>query len=147
MKLVDCRVLMVAAIVYSVMGMSANAHEQEGFLGKSALAVDLYQVRCFDDGTGATDYLAVEISDQAPVKPSLLSVQVSKDDQVRNITDLVDGDEAFSRPVKLKGGNGDYVLSVDKTGAYEEVYNLEVHCVTATGAHTGTTEPVLLQDQ
>ncbi|WP_052700477.1 hypothetical protein [Methylocucumis oryzae] len=147
MKLVDSRVLVVFAIAHSAMSIEADAHEVAGFIGKSALAVDLYQVRCFDDGTGATDYLAVEISDQAPVKPSLLSVQVSKDDQVRNITDLVDGDEAFSRPVKLKGGNGDYVLSVDKTGAYEEVYNLEVHCVTATGAHTGTTEPVLLQDQ
>ncbi len=147
MKLVDYRILAVTVIVYSAMGMNAHAHEMAGFLGKSAAAVDLYQVRCFDDGTGATDYLAVEISDQAPIHPSLLSVQVSKGEQVRNVTDLVDGDEAFSRPVKLKGGNGDYLLSVDKTGADEEVYNLEVHCVTATGAHTGTTDPVALQDQ
>ncbi len=125
----------------------AAAHDINGALGKTAGATDYYQVDCFDDGNGATAYLIVEIKDLPPVVSPMVSVQVTKGKLARNTTDAVDGNAAFAPIVNLPGGNGSYFLTVDKTAAGIDTYNLQVHCETSAGQHTGTQEPILIQNQ
>ncbi len=141
-----------AFISVSLLGLfgyaaTASAHNIDGALGKAAGATDYYQVECFDDGSGPAGYLVVEIKDLAPVAAPLISVQVTKGNIARNSTDTVDGNATYGPTLTVKGGNGVYFLTVDKTGAKAETYNLQIHCLTAGGLHTGTQEPELLQDQ
>ncbi|TAN69975.1 MAG: hypothetical protein EPN17_06635 [Methylobacter sp.] len=126
---------------------SATAHDINGALGKAAGATDYYQVECFDDGAGAADHLVVEIKDLAPVASPLISVQVTKGIIAKNSTDAVDGNATYSPTLTVNGGNGSYYLIVDKTAAKAETYNLQIHCETSAGLHTGTSEPALLQNQ
>ena len=126
---------------------SPAAHDINGTLGKAAGATDYYQVECFDDGTGPADHLVVEIKDLAPVAAPLISVQVTKGIIARNTTDAVDGNATYSPTLTVKGGNGAYFLTVDKTAAKAEAYNIQIHCLTGGSQHTGTTEPELLQNQ
>ena len=140
--------LLVGALGY---GGIVAAHDINGALGAAAGATDYYQVTCFDDNSGPADHLIVKIKDLAPVAVPIISVQVTK--QVgktfiaRNSTDAVDGNATYSPELNIKGGNGTYFLAVDKTSANAETYNVQIHCETSTGLHTGTQEPVLLQNQ
>lgn len=139
----------VTASLLGVFGYAgcAAAHDINGALGKAAGATDYYQVECFDDGTGPTDHLIVEIKDLAPVAAPMVSVQVTKGKIAKNTTDAVDGNATYSPIINIKAGNGIYYLTVDKTAANAETYNLQVHCETSGDQHTGTNEPVLLQNQ
>ncbi|MDO9103469.1 MAG: hypothetical protein Q7U57_00770 [Methylovulum sp.] len=137
-------VAMLAAIGYAG---AAAAHDINGALGSAAGATDYYQVECFDDGTGPAEHLIVKIKDSTPVAAPLVSVQVTKGSIARNTTDAVDGNTTYSPTLKVKGGNGMYYLTVDKTAANAENYNIQIHCETSAGQHTGTFEPVRLQNQ
>ena len=138
----------VAASVLSVLGYvgSASAHDQSGDLGTGAKRADYYKVSCFNDGSGNADHLSIHIKDLPPVASPLVSVQVIKGILAKNVTDPVDGDTAFSPEMNVKGGNGAYDVIVDKTGAGVEIYALDYHCETSSGAHTGTSI-VKIQDR
>jgi len=139
----------ISASLLGVLGYAGSvaAHDINGVLGKSAGATDYYQVECFDDGTGPADHLVVKIKDLVPVAAPLVSVQVTKGKIAKNTTDAADGNATFSPTLNIKGGNGLYYLTVDKTAANAETYNLQIHCETSGGLHTGTNEPELLQNQ
>ena len=91
----------VAASVLSVLGYvgSASAHRSNGALGEGAKKTDYYQVSC----AAGTHHLSVQIKDLAPVASPLVSVQVIKGTLVKNVTDPVNGDTAFSPEMQCHG--------------------------------------------
>ncbi|MCF8006108.1 MAG: hypothetical protein K9K84_01755 [Methylovulum sp.] len=127
------------------------AHDVIGSLKTSASATDYYKVTCYDDGSGATERLEVKIKDAAPVAPPLVSVLVSKQMGknfiVKNTTDGSDGNATYSPVISITGGNGDYFLGVNKSSQLAENYQLQLHCLTREGQHTGIQEPLLIQNQ
>ena len=126
---------------------AAFAHDQFGALGKVAGATDYYAISCFDDGNGAAAYLALQVIDTAlPIAAPVVSAQVTKGRWAVNTTDAIDGDATYSPKVLVKGGNGTYYVSVDKTKAGVENYSFQYHCETSDNQHTGTSI-IRMQDQ
>ncbi len=119
----------------------ASAHDYNGALGKPAAATDLFQVSCFDDGSGPADRLAVQVREEAPASGPLVSVQVVSGIVAKNTTDPVNGNATYSPVINVKGNNT-YSLTVDKTkaGKVATTYAISYHCLTSANAHTGTTE-------
>lgn len=142
LKLLFASVSGLGALAFAAM---ASAHESgTRSLGNAVGATDLYQVSCFDDGNGAAERLEVQLQDLAP-KPTpdpLISIQVIKGTKAANSTDQVDGNAAYSPLIAVHGGNGTYLVSVNKTKAGKENYQFSYHCIAADNAHTGTSEPL-----
>ena len=130
----------VTTLLLGVVGYvgSVSAHEQNGALGKAASATDYYQVTCSDDGNGPADRLIVQIKDVAPAVKPLVSVLIINGLQAQNTTDAVDGDATGSPALNIKGKTTTYYMLVSKTAAGVETYSLDYHCLTLSGAHTGT---------
>ena len=155
--------LLIAAGYASVV----SAHNQTGSVGTTAsgaAATDVYQVTCSNDGSGAPAQLFAQVADLAPVLATLVSVQIVHPlDGLSTVLseDPVDGDAVvisttgasttgFSPGVTLKGGaaanaqiylinvNKQYTASTVAAQKGPELYNLQLHCQTATGVHTGT---------
>jgi len=155
--------LLIAAGYASVV----SAHNQTGSVGTTAsgaAATDVYQVTCSNDGSGAPAQLFAQVADLAPVLATLVSVQIVHPlDGLSTVLseDPVDGDTAtvsttgasttgWSPGVTLKGGaaanaqiylikvNKQYTASTVAAQKGPELYNLQLHCQTATGVHTGT---------
>jgi len=130
-------------LALSLMGFGGivSAHDQSGSLGKSAKAVDYYQVQCFDagDGTGNTEYLELSVIDTDAIKSnSIISVQVIKGLLAYSSTDNgPDGDINPSPVIQIYGGNGAYQVLVDKSRAPADDYSLDFHCKSKSD-HTGT---------
>lgn len=98
-------------------------------------------ITCFDDGNGPADNLIANIKDtSAPHSNLLVNLQVisPKRDRAISITDTVSGDAEPSPWVTLHGGNGSYLLLVNKTDAGARSFVIDYHCITASGVHTGT---------
>ena len=127
----------IAAMALAQTGL-ANAHDLTGSLGTDASAIDQYQVHCYDDGAGVTDHLYAAVKDLTPVAAPLVSIQVIRDNKATNSTDAVDGNATYSPTVKVKGSDGFFILTVDKTGAGAENYAVQYHCETLDNQHTGT---------
>jgi hypothetical protein len=128
---------------------TASAHSQTGSLGVGVGATDLYQVSCYDDGsgTGATAYLASSVTTgAAPL--GRISVRTQKAAKATNTTDATNGDTVGSPFVANNGGNGVYYMTVGKTSATAAPvsYTIQFHCVNSAGGHTGTSS-VMLQNQ
>ena len=97
------------------------------------------QISCFDSGNGPVDYLEADIIDlSAPVDHLLVNLVLIKDDKAVSVSDTVSGDANPSPPIILQGGNGVYLLVVNKTDVGPRQFIVDYHCKTATGAHTGT---------
>lgn len=107
--------------------------------GNSATFTGLARVSCFDDGNGPAVQLMARVRDNsAPVNGLLLSLQVLKGTSAISISDAGSGDANYSNYIALAGGNGTYTMMLNKTGPGARNFDIEWHCVTATGAHTGT---------
>lgn len=139
----------VAASVLLAAGYAGTvaAHNQGGSLGSKISATDSYLITCSDDGNGPPARLVVEIRDKLPVKSPLVSVQVQAGSQTKSIFDPKDGDQFYSSGISVDGGAVPYKVTIgklnkpgkgDKTRKYPESYDLEFHCMTGSGAHTGT---------
>ena len=115
----------------------AIAHTQAGALGRAAEATDLYVVTCSDDGNGPPAHLDTQVANSSR-KNVLVSVQTIKGSQATNSTDLRGGDVRSSRLVSNQGGAGAYYVVVNKAKRGLAAYTLQFHCVTGSGAHTGT---------
>ncbi|MDD5274497.1 MAG: hypothetical protein PHR16_00250 [Methylovulum sp.] len=116
-------------------------------LSTSGIArTDVYNVTC---GTG-TSYLAVSVSDLAPVKAPIVSIQATKGTASSPLSqDSKDGDGVFSPEVKLAKGKGIYNMKVNKSASSVngvETYTAQFACKTAAGVQTATTA-VLKQNQ
>jgi hypothetical protein len=96
-------------------------------------------VNCFDDGNGPADNLIARIRDNSqPVPGLLVNLQIFKGNKSNSITDTVSGDANFSPFITLRGGTGVYWIMVNKTDVGARLFDVEWHCNTSTGVHTGT---------
>ncbi|SER70873.1 hypothetical protein SAMN05421690_10576 [Nitrosomonas sp. Nm51] len=96
-------------------------------------------VTCFDDGNGPAENLIARVRDNSPQVPGLLvNMQLFKGNKAVSITDTVSGDADYSPFVTLHGGPGVYFMIVNKTDAGARSVDVEWHCSTVDGIHTGT---------
>ncbi len=96
-------------------------------------------VTCFDDGNGPADNLIARIRDNSqPVPGLLVNLQIFKNNQSNSISDTVSGDADFSPFITLRGGTGTYWIMVNKTDIGARQFDVEWHCNTSQGVHTGT---------
>lgn len=100
---------------------------------------DVWSVSC---ATGSS-YLAVSVSDLAPVKAPIISIQATKNIATSALSqDKKDGDGIFSPEVKLAGGSGIYDMRVNKSASTvkgAETYTAKFACRNSAGVQTGTT--------
>lgn len=137
------KVLCSVAIMAAVPCGAVFAHTAGGPIGAAASATDVAAVTCYDN----SDHLTVQIEDRsAPVPGLLVSLQVAKGINMTNTTDPVSGDGQASPAVSLKGGNGEYRISANKTAEGGREISVVYHCEDSGGGHTGT-EIELLQAQ
>lgn len=141
------RILTASALLAAAYAGPASAHTKRGALGKPIDAADTYQITCSDDGNGPPARLLVAVRDLAPVKPPLVNVRLQVGSETRESADKKDGDKFYSSVIGLDGGAGPYTVIVnklnkpgkaDKTRKYPEIYQIEYHCMTRSGVHTGT---------
>jgi hypothetical protein len=121
------------ALVTLVLAAGAHAKIRSESLDAAAASADLYQVTCFDDGSGAPLSLVTQIRDAAPTAAPLVGAQIRKATAATSATDPSDGDAGFSPAVFVNGGAGVYDVFVDKTAAGAEDYDLFYECMTGTG--------------
>ncbi|WP_394753535.1 hypothetical protein [Crenothrix sp.] len=125
---------------------TASAHSANGALKAGAGSVDVYQTTCSKGTGGATGKFLTKV--KAATKGVLVSIQASKGKLASHTTDALGGNAAYSPDAIIKsGGEGVYTILVDKSGTGPINYVLEAHCQTASGAHSGQTEPVQVQNQ
>ena len=107
--------------------------------GTKATFTGLARVTCFDDGNGPAAMLVARIRDNSPAIHGLIvNVQLVKGGTALSISDEISGDASYSDYIALPGGNGEYIMMVNKTAAGARHFDLEWHCYTSTNAHTGT---------
>jgi hypothetical protein len=139
------RSLLVAGSFLVAMGQMGvvSAHDlHESFTTGRARAVDFYQVTCFDDGSGLPDHLIFGVKDLT-ANMAKVSVLVQKGTNcspkcAKSIRDTNDNDAEYSGLVRVKRGGGVYNMFVSHTGAGSDSYDVQYHCQTSTGVHTGT---------
>jgi len=130
---------------------TAMAHDlpdsSVGLAGSGAAKSDVYNVNCYDDGSGAAAKIFIQVTDLAPVKSAKVSIQAHKGTQTSALsTDAKDGDAVPSPGTLFAAGAGDYTVTVNKsayTGTVAkqkgaELYYGTAHCETSSGVHTGT---------
>ncbi|MCB1985057.1 MAG: hypothetical protein H6936_12340 [Burkholderiales bacterium] len=121
----------------------SSAHGGSGITmdaaGISRTFTGVVLVTCFDDGNGPAENLIARIRDNSPLVPGLLvNLQLFKGNKAVNITDTVSGDANYSPFVTLHGGPGVYYMIINKTDAGARNFDVEWHCNTVDGIHTGT---------
>jgi hypothetical protein len=143
------KVLITLPLLISVMYVGvASAHDiYDAALGEPAAATDMYQVSCDDEGGIASDHIYLEIRAKSNVGGLKVSAQLFKDGTAFNTTDATSGDQVYSPGITFKGGDGSYILTVDKSAAGVATYDIVYHCESSTGSHTGTPPYSLLQNQ
>ncbi len=118
------------------------AHEGSAVMDSEGIAPNFTGyaiVTCGIKDEPLTDHLFAEIVDLSPPVPNLLvNLQIIKGDLAVSTTDPISGDANASPGVKLHGGNGVYLVLVNKTGAGARAFKLLYHCQTADGIHTTT---------
>ncbi|MBK6957853.1 MAG: hypothetical protein IPH22_05215 [Nitrosomonas sp.] len=128
-----------AALGYAGVSSAHDAGATMDPNGNVANFTGYARVTCFDDGNGSADYLMASIKDTSlPQDNLLVNLQIIKGDQAISTTDPVSGDGNFSPTVSVHGGNGVYLLLVNKTAAGARSFLVSYHCVTASEVHTGT---------
>lgn len=129
-------------IVVGLWSGLAHAHSVSGVFdpgGNNPHATVYADITCFDDGNGLTAGLYARIKDLSePVTGLLINLQLQKGNGATNTGDPVSGDADFGSAVILNAGDGVYRLLINKTAAGARQVELEYHCLTTAGVHTGT---------
>lgn len=144
-------VLFVGALGYACV---SSAHEAGATMdpnGNVAGFTGFALVTCTSSGSIPTDSLEVSITDTSPPQDNLLvNLQVihigNNFNHAINTTDLVSGDAEPSPTVRVEGGNGNYLLLVNKTAAGARSFIVSYHCKAADGVtHTETSDVLVYQ--
>ncbi|MER2513519.1 MAG: hypothetical protein ABTQ25_14065 [Nitrosomonas ureae] len=97
------------------------------------------QVTCFNDGNGSAHRLVASVQDiSLPQANLFVNLQMIKGINAISTTDPVSGDGVPSPEVSIAGGDGAYLLLVNKTGPGPRSFIVSYHCMTINNAHTGT---------
>ena len=144
---------MLSTIVLTMLAAAAApafAHSMRATmdpLGTRATFTGLGRVTCFDDGNGPAALLLARVRDNSEsIHGLMISMQIVKDSAAISISDEISGDAGYSDYISLPGGNGEYIMMVNKTAAGPRNFDVEWHCMTADNVHTGT-HGVVLQFQ
>lgn len=120
------------------------AHDQYGVLGPAAGATDYYRIQCSNDGSGNAGKLVVTVKAGKKKGPPLnLQLATQSPETITNLTDANPKDKLSSRTVEVAddidgSANGYYFVAVNKSAAGTQSYQLQYHCMTSSGVHTGT---------
>jgi hypothetical protein len=119
-------------------GGLASGHTYVLPLGEAAGATHYFGVICSSDGGYDTDHLLLHLETHG-AGTALVSAQVVKGSAAVSTTDPVNGDARPSPTVRLRGGNGQYQVLINKTGAGALSFTVTAHCLDVSGTqHTGT---------
>ncbi|MGH8627639.1 MAG: hypothetical protein ACREYC_21000 [Gammaproteobacteria bacterium] len=131
-------------------------HSAGGSVGKKKSATDVYSVTCSNEegGDTATFRLAARVRDELPSRKPKVSVTIAKDGTAVRVTDKKDGDRRYSPWAYVDKGNGNYQMTVTKSGRRKsrrgpELYSVEFHCQGPSSSgfiHTGS-DVVIRQNQ
>ncbi|MBK8816775.1 MAG: hypothetical protein IPN42_15280 [Methylococcaceae bacterium] len=158
MLLLNKKTVLLTASVLSISAFAglASAHCLTGrTLAAATSAVDLYRVKCFDDGPGNADHIDALINNEAGgasvraqiaregFRPSGISTDstsaATNCAAATNIT--LDPNDPVTQPgTTAVNGNGDYNILVNKTSSTAKTYGLVFHCETSGNVETGTSE-------
>ncbi len=128
-----------------------------GLKGSGAVKNDIYNVKCYDDGSGSTAKLFFHIQTKGnpDTDGPVVSINAKKGAAIPGlILGAKDSDKSWASPTELEGGDGDYTVVVSKS-AYKgpkkehlkpQVYVGVAHCQTQSGGHTGT-DIIMLQNE
>ena len=124
-------------MVSALVGM-AHAHTYDIPMGAAEGITHFVGVICSTDGGYDTDHLVMNVRNNTPGAP-LLNAQIVKGTAAASTTDKISGDLQPSPTVRVRGGNGVYLLLINKSGPGALSYSLTIHCMDASGQiHTGT---------
>ncbi len=145
----------MAAFGLGFLGTAVQAHTFGGRLSSAPDSVASYSVGCYNDGNGEAARLFFNIQGKTASAPYnvMLSVQKKLDNgeiiSAGPVEDPNNGDTGSSPSSALYGGNGTYILTVGKSPrqpggstAGASVFSFDFHCEAASGAHTGTDQPI-----
>jgi hypothetical protein len=137
-------VVFTAALGYACV---SNAHDAGATMdpnGNVAGFTGFALVSCTSAGNVPTAFLEASIKDTSPPQANLLvNLQIihvgNNFNRAISTTDPVSGDADFSPAVSMHGGNGTYLLLVNKTAAGARSFIVSYHCKAADGiTHTET---------
>lgn len=132
----------IAAVALFGLVQSTHAHDAAATMdpaSNSATFTGYGFVTCFDDGNGVADKLVASVRDHSPpVAGLLVNLQILKGNRAASVSDPVSGDGNGSPSISVKGGNGVYLILVNKTAPGARDFSIEYHCMTANNVHTGT---------
>ncbi len=132
----------IATVALFGLIQSSHAHDAAATMdpaSNSATFTGYGFVTCFDDGNGPADKLVASVRDHSPpVAGLLVNLQILKGNRAASVTDPVSGDGNGSPAISVKGGNGVYLILVNKTAPGARDFSIEYHCMTANDVHTGT---------
>lgn len=132
----------IATVALFGLIQSSHAHDAAATMdpaSNSATFTGYGFVTCFDDGNGVADKLVASVRDHSPpVAGLLVNLQILKGNRAASVTDPVSGDGNGSPAISVKGGNGVYLILVNKTAPGARDFSIEYHCMTANNVHTGT---------
>jgi hypothetical protein len=145
MKLLALKTLTFAALlaVGAAPAFADNVRATLDAAGTKATFTGLAQVTCFNEH-GPPAMLVARIRDNSDAfHGQMVNVQIVKVPNAVSISDEISADASFSDYISLPGGSGVYLLMVNKTATGPRNFDLEWHCMTADGVHTGTEIRVL----
>lgn len=137
-------IFFVAALGYVCV---SSAHEAGATMdpnGTVAGFAGFALVTCTNDGNVPTSFLEASVTDTSlPQDNLLVNLQIihvgGNINRAISTTDPVSGDAKPSPPVRVEGGNGTYLLLVNKTAVGARSFIVTYHCKAADGVtHTDT---------
>lgn len=137
-------VFFVSALGYACASSAHDAGATMDPNGTVAGFTGFALVTCTNSGSIPTGFLEASITDTSPPQDNLLvNLQLihvgGNINRAISTTDLISGDAEPSPPVKVEGGNGTYLLLVNKTAAGARSFIVSYHCKAADGVtHTDT---------
>jgi hypothetical protein len=147
MKTYSVKILSALGLAFA---MNANTHADTygGSLLKSPTAVVRYAVSCFDDGNGVPAEVYLDIQGRTKSAAFLTQATLEKDGASQSVIDRTNGDKKASPVIIFNQGAGTYALTISKVKKKPSqpdgklkgvmVFSGTVHCLAASGAHTGT---------
>ena len=114
----------------ALLSLSSNsfAHDFSSQLGNDISSTDYIYISC----DNLTDKVHIEISGNKSAGTPVISAQVFKDSQAKNIT------THGTNSIDFQGGGGAYEMTINKNKIGVVSYSLVYHCEDANGEHTET---------
>ena len=135
-------------LVSLMLNTSAFADQYGGSLKKSPDSKARFRINCFDDGNGAPAEVYLDVQGRTKSAPFVIMAILEKNGVTSSVTDKINGDRKSSPAIIFRKGDGVYDLTISKVTKKPTqpdskrkgvmVFSGTAHCVSGSGAHTGT---------